>query len=79
MRKEIVLPPEWRSVPVVCPKCKTPLLARYNPTTPALEALRCPNCHWSQDYVDITRKRNLRLAAARRKFPSSKDRQARFH
>lgn len=79
MRREIVLPPQWQTAPVACPRCKAPAQARYNPNNGALEALRCSRCPWTQDYVIEARHRAARLAAARRKYPSSKDRQSRLN
>lgn len=73
MRKEILLAPAWRTAPVVCPRCKAPAQAKYNPNNGALEALRCPHCNWTQDFVLIAKKRTARLNAMRRKNPRSTD------
>ncbi len=79
MHRSINLPPEWQPVAITCPDCRATLQAKYNPNTGALEALRCPDCPWAQDYVAIARKRALRLAAARRQLPSSERRQSRLN
>lgn len=78
MRSDIVLPPEWQTAPVVCPRCKAPAQAKYSPNTGALEALRCSRCAWEQDYVIEARNRKARLAATRRKSPPSNDSQTRL-
>ena len=78
MHRDIVLAPEWKVVPLQCPKCAHDLEARFSPNTGALEAIRCKRCPWSENYVLVATKRKARIAAARRKFPRSVDLQQRL-
>ena len=78
MRQHVTFPPEWRTVPLKCPKCPCTLLARFTPNNRTLEALRCPRCAWTKDYIAVAVARKARLAAARREFPASRDLQTRL-
>jgi len=78
MRREIVLPPEWQTAPVACPRCRATAQAKYNPNNGALEALRCSRCPWTQDYVIEARNRKARLRALRHAYPPSSSRQTRL-
>jgi len=79
MSKDSLVPPEWQPVALVCPKCRVALRARYNPNTGVLDELRCLGCGWRHDYAASAKQRTARLAAARRRCPSSKHRQTRFN
>lgn len=68
MRKGTNFPPEWQAVALICPKCKATPRARHNPNTGALEALRCFDCDWSENYVKIAVKRKARLYASVHRF-----------
>lgn len=78
MPRNIVLPPEWSTAPVACPRCKAPAQAKYSPNTGALEALRCTLCPWTENYLIVAKKRKARLNALRRKNPRSTDLQRTF-
>jgi len=73
MRHDWSFAPEWKTVPLQCPKCSADLQAKFNPDNRTLEALRCKVCPWTQDCTHAAKHRTARLNAIRRKNPRSID------
>jgi len=43
--------PILRSPPVVCPSCRGPLLATWNPTDTVISLLNCRRCNYSFNFA----------------------------